>query len=166
MHPCWIVVYRSWSITSYHVSDQYEAAWHLRSVNGHTASTQRYIPSTHSFCYHSVETLKSMLDSIINVNTPFGPHQQSWFERICSCINFTFCFIVSCSRLQCFLFDLYFSLWFPNIFTKLFCRGYWAPEYAMEGQLSVKADVYSFGILLLELISGRKSIDRNLEEEK
>jgi len=40
-----------------------------------------------------------------------------------------------------------------------------APEYAMEGQLSVKADVYSFGILLLELISGRKSIDLNLEDD-
>lgn len=40
-----------------------------------------------------------------------------------------------------------------------------APEYVMEGKLSVKADVYSFGILLLELISGRKSIDFNLEDD-
>ncbi|KAM5585811.1 G-type lectin S-receptor-like serine/threonine-protein kinase [Rosa sericea] len=35
--------------------------------------------------------------------------------------------------------------------------GYMAPEYAIEGQFSVKSDVFSFGILLLELISGKKS---------
>lgn len=41
-----------------------------------------------------------------------------------------------------------------------------APEYAMGGQLSVKADVYSFGVLLLEIISGRKNTDLNLSKEK
>lgn len=35
--------------------------------------------------------------------------------------------------------------------------GYMAPEYATEGQFSVKSDVFSFGILLLEIISGKKS---------
>lgn len=34
-----------------------------------------------------------------------------------------------------------------------------APEYATRGQLTSKADVYSFGVLLLEVISGRKNID-------
>ena len=32
-----------------------------------------------------------------------------------------------------------------------------APEYAMEGQFSVKSDVFSFGVILLEIISGRKN---------
>jgi hypothetical protein len=40
-----------------------------------------------------------------------------------------------------------------------------APEYAMQGQLSVKADVYSYGVLLLELITGRKHTDYNLSPE-
>ena len=40
-----------------------------------------------------------------------------------------------------------------------------APKYAMHGQLSVKADVYSFGILVLELMSGRKCVDFNLSPE-
>jgi serine/threonine protein kinase len=33
-----------------------------------------------------------------------------------------------------------------------------SPEYASFGQLSTKVDVYSFGVLLLEIISGRKTI--------
>ncbi|XP_045822867.1 cold-responsive protein kinase 1-like [Trifolium pratense] len=35
--------------------------------------------------------------------------------------------------------------------------GYTAPEYAIHGQLSVKADAYSFGVVVLEIISGQKS---------
>ncbi|GLT58085.1 hypothetical protein SLA2020_310070 [Shorea laevis] len=35
--------------------------------------------------------------------------------------------------------------------------GYMAPEYVMNGQLSVKADVFSFGVLALELISGQRN---------
>uniref|UniRef100_A0A7N0U686 Protein kinase domain-containing protein n=1 Tax=Kalanchoe fedtschenkoi TaxID=63787 RepID=A0A7N0U686_KALFE len=35
--------------------------------------------------------------------------------------------------------------------------GYMAPEYALYGQFSVKTDVYSFGVLVLELVSGQKS---------
>ncbi|KAK9050107.1 hypothetical protein SSX86_030924 [Deinandra increscens subsp. villosa] len=33
--------------------------------------------------------------------------------------------------------------------------GYLAPEYAIRGQLTRKADVYSFGVLLIEIVSGR-----------
>ena len=32
-----------------------------------------------------------------------------------------------------------------------------APEYAMHGRFSVKSDVFSFGVLLLEIISGQKN---------
>lgn len=39
--------------------------------------------------------------------------------------------------------------------------GYCAPEYAMSGKLTLKSDIYSFGVVLLELISGRKVIDLN-----
>ncbi|XP_017433094.1 cysteine-rich receptor-like protein kinase 10 isoform X2 [Vigna angularis] len=35
--------------------------------------------------------------------------------------------------------------------------GYMAPEYAMEGLFSVKSDVFSFGVLVLEIICGRKN---------
>eukprot|EP00253_Pinus_taeda_P017996 PITA_17996 len=43
--------------------------------------------------------------------------------------------------------------------------GYLAPEYAMQGQLSMKADVYSFGVLVLEIASGRKVSDIDFPQE-
>ncbi|KAJ0234720.1 Serine-threonine/tyrosine-protein kinase [Hirschfeldia incana] len=44
--------------------------------------------------------------------------------------------------------------------------GYVAPEYAMRGILTEKTDVYAFGIVALELVSGRKNSDVNLGNEK
>ena len=41
------------------------------------------------------------------------------------------------------------------------CSGYLAPEYALGGQLTMKADVYSFGVLVLEIISGKTSSQAN-----
>ncbi|KAI3463021.1 hypothetical protein Pfo_019684 [Paulownia fortunei] len=35
--------------------------------------------------------------------------------------------------------------------------GYMAPEYLVKGQLTEKADVYSFGVLVLEIVCGRKN---------
>ncbi|KAH7427433.1 hypothetical protein KP509_10G044100 [Ceratopteris richardii] len=45
-------------------------------------------------------------------------------------------------------------------------RGYMAPEYAFRGKLTVKADVYSFGVLALEIVSGRRIQDSKESEEK
>ncbi|KAH6795211.1 receptor kinase 1 [Perilla frutescens var. hirtella] len=35
--------------------------------------------------------------------------------------------------------------------------GYMSPEYAMDGIFSVKSDVFAFGVLMLEIISGKKN---------
>ncbi|KAE8684270.1 putative LRR receptor-like serine/threonine-protein kinase [Hibiscus syriacus] len=56
---------------------------------------------------------------------------------------------------------------FPDNMTHISTRvagttGYLAPEYAMRGQLTVKADIYSFGVLLLEIVSGRCNTNRRL----
>ncbi|KAA8527692.1 hypothetical protein F0562_035439 [Nyssa sinensis] len=38
-------------------------------------------------------------------------------------------------------------------------QGYIAPEYLADGVVSTKMDVFSFGVVLLELVSGREAID-------
>lgn len=37
--------------------------------------------------------------------------------------------------------------------------GYCAPEYASTGKLTTKSDVYSYGVVFLEMITGRRAID-------
>ncbi|XP_059067081.1 probable LRR receptor-like serine/threonine-protein kinase At1g56130 [Cryptomeria japonica] len=43
--------------------------------------------------------------------------------------------------------------------------GYLAPEYALRGHLTEKADVFSFGVVALEVASNRSHEDRNLRDE-
>ncbi|KAM7271490.1 hypothetical protein ACFE04_030704 [Oxalis oulophora] len=47
-------------------------------------------------------------------------------------------------------------------FLLLFSSGYMAPEYLMHGNLSVKADVFSFGVVILELISALRNSNFSL----
>ncbi|KAK9291093.1 hypothetical protein L1049_009280 [Liquidambar formosana] len=59
---------------------------------------------------------------------------------------------------------------FPDNVTHVSTRvagtmGYLAPEYALLGQLTKRADVYSFGVLILEIISGRSSSKAAFGEE-
>ncbi|KAG0586838.1 hypothetical protein KC19_2G121500 [Ceratodon purpureus] len=75
-------------------------------------------------------------------------------------------------ELQPKIADFGLALFFPDEQTHIITsdiagtRGYWAPEYATMGQLSEKADVYSFGVLLLEVVSGRKNLDYNMPQHK
>lgn len=37
------------------------------------------------------------------------------------------------------------------------CNGYMSPEYIMSGHFSTRSDVFSFGVLAIEIISGKKN---------
>ncbi|KAJ7951908.1 Pti1-like kinase [Quillaja saponaria] len=69
------------------------------------------------------------------------------------------------SNFQAQVADFGFAKLIPDGATHVTTRvkgtlGYLAPEYAMLGKASESCDVYSFGILLLELASGRKPIEK------
>lgn len=53
-------------------------------------------------------------------------------------------------------------------YSHLLCyfRGYLAPEYAIRGQLTRKADIYSFGVLVVEIVSGRCNTNMRLPTEE
>ena len=47
-----------------------------------------------------------------------------------------------------------------TLFLILFtCSGYMSPEYVVFGKFSTKSDVFSFGVILLEIVSGKKNND-------
>ncbi|THG18918.1 hypothetical protein TEA_007247 [Camellia sinensis var. sinensis] len=59
--------------------------------------------------------------------------------------------------------------WPANLLSHLLClekeivvadkekSGYMSPEYAIDGHLSVKSDVFNFGVLVLEIVSGKRN---------
>ena len=50
-------------------------------------------------------------------------------------------------------------------FLALYYR-YLAPEYVENGVVSVRTDVYSYGVVLIQLISGRKAVDSKRADQQ
>uniref|UniRef100_A0A7I4D5Y0 Protein kinase domain-containing protein n=1 Tax=Physcomitrium patens TaxID=3218 RepID=A0A7I4D5Y0_PHYPA len=75
-------------------------------------------------------------------------------------------------NLQPKIADFGLALLFPNQETHITIeqiagtKGYMAPEYASLGQISERVDVFSFGVLALEVVSGRRNINFDVPLEK
>ncbi|KAK6927866.1 Protein kinase domain [Dillenia turbinata] len=73
--------------------------------------------------------------------------------------------ILLSSRKSAKLCDFGLASWTPAPSVPFLCKtvkgtfGYLAPEYFQHGKVSNKTDVYAFGVVLLELITGRKPIE-------
>ncbi|XP_058108177.1 probable serine/threonine-protein kinase PBL21 [Magnolia sinica] len=73
--------------------------------------------------------------------------------------------ILLSSKMTPKLCDFGLATWTPSTSVPFLCKtvkgtfGYLAPEYFQHGKVSDRTDVYAFGVVLLELISGRKPIE-------
>ena len=87
-------------------------------------------------------------------------------DKICTYL----CFVVKITLLcSCILSKIqYISIYSPKPSSNdgyvpqvVGTMGYAAPEYVQTGRLRLKSDVWSYGVFLYELITGRRPIDRN-----
>lgn len=46
-----------------------------------------------------------------------------------------------------------------------YCSGYMSPEYALDGFFSFKSDVFSFGVVVLEIVTGKKNTGFYMSEQ-
>ena len=64
---------------------------------------------------------------------------MSTCEEVVNCLFIS----IACNIIYLYLMDFY--------------SGYMSPEYAIDGVYSIKSDVFSFGVLVLEIISGKRN---------
>ena len=110
-----------------------------------------------------------IIDSTFGLLAKLGPCKHVIFTIEFSFANITGVF----SDVMSIFFFFYQTAW-PGLINKYWCTtssfanwksqsvvpffsGYMAPEYVMHGQFSTKSDIYSFGVLVLEIVSGQKN---------
>ncbi|CBI34325.3 unnamed protein product, partial [Vitis vinifera] len=127
-----------------------------------TADGLRYL---HEHCQRRIIHRDIKADNIL-LTEDFEPQRGLYiniFHMEQSLDNISSLLIVS-DMIKC-ICDFGLAKWLPKQWTHFNVTkfegtfGYFAPEYFMHGIVDEKTDIFSFGVLLLELITGRRAVD-------
>lgn len=108
----------------------------------------------------------------LNVNKHIINKYDLYFSINMLIAYFVTCFVFHMYAHLCMIIffhkisTVYSNLMSLSIFQPIGTYGYAAPEYVETGHLKSNSDLWSFGVVLYEILTGRKAVDNNLPQSE